>query len=129
VKLNRTEIGVIARRLAEELTEINRIKIAEAEKLADIKNLKTAQVLFKKFQTMPDLMKRVLAHHGRVSVNNLDVKDIQIALRPHFESAYVRSREIEDQLVIDQIACPDVNDLIAQVKARFLAKPILIEED
>jgi len=122
MKLNRTELNVLARRLAVEITEINRKRIEEESKLADLKNAKLAAAVLKKFQQLPPEMKKVIIHHSRMTVDKLTVKDIQKALRPDLGSEYVNSGEIEDQLIIDQIACPDVTQLLQRVKEHFLAK-------
>lgn len=122
MKLNRTEIGVLARRLADEITEINKARIEQEVKLADLKNAKLGMSILKKFHQMSPEMKQVINYHGRLAVNKLTHQDVLTALRPNFGSTYARAGDIEDQLIIDQIACPDVTQLLQRVKEHFLAK-------
>jgi hypothetical protein len=122
MKLNRTELGVLARRLADELTEINIKRVKQEAKLADIKNAKMAAALLKKVQQLPPEMKKVIQHHSRISLDRLTIDEVLATLRPPTGDMYVRAHDVMDQLVIDQIACPDVTELLQRVRETFLAK-------
>lgn len=127
MKLNKSEMNIIAGRITAKVMTAKEKKHNETIKQIDKNNLVAAktisdelQLLSKKTKTF--LLKRMNNYRTPYFTKVIKVNEILPFLRKienNDKSRYSIEQDILDELIISQIECPDINVLIKKVSKKF----------
>lgn len=119
-KLNRTEINVLAKKIAE---EINTENIKKREAL--LKAYKPSPRFVEFTKTLQETQKaynkiyRAIGHKITIDIKDLQKRFIDKELNlKRFERIWYN--ELENEIILAQIECPDLNAVVEQIKQKHL---------
>ena len=119
-KLNRTEISVLAKKISEEINSENQKK-----KEALLKAYKPSAKFVEFTKTLQTAQKACSKIYKAIGYRiTIDIKDLQqrfIAKELNLERfGRVWYNELEDEIILAQVECPDLNAVIEQIKQKHL---------